>query len=212
MAKEPHSTSSSAPLRWGKGERVDDRKQGAARVLAAARSCYEELGIASTTMDAIAERAGVSRRTVYRYFENKDAVLLAVVEEQAEPFLHDLQQSLAQLPGGDFRQLLIHCVLYSIENGPHVKGHELLLAGDNAAATERFYLRSTRMKRSFVGSLEAPFRQAQLEGQIDASWQLDDLVNWVGRLVYSFVRNPESPDSMRRIVAQFLLPQPTSSK
>ena len=81
--------------RWGTGGRVDNPEQGAARILAAAKQCYTKSGVASATIDNIAERAGVSRRTVYRYFDNKEAIILAVVEDQAKPFFDQLRKKLA---------------------------------------------------------------------------------------------------------------------
>ena len=209
MARTDTSGETTTALRWGTGERVNDPQQGSARVIAAARACYEESSVASTTIEAIAERAGVSRRTIYRYFDNKDAILLAVVEEQAQPFFDAMARSLAQLDSGNFRQLLIHCVMYAIAHGPGIDGHDLLMGQKNAAATERFYLRSARLKNIFREILEGPFLQAQQTGEIDPAWQLDDLLNWVGRLVYSFIRNPEPIDAINRMVTQFLLPLPT---
>jgi len=54
----------------------------------------------------------------------------------------------------------------------------------------------------------APFLLAQQTGELDSSWQLDDLLNWVGRLIYSFIRNPEPIETINRMVTQFLLPLP----
>lgn len=207
LTEKPGETTTA--LRWGTGERVDDPKQGSARVIAAARACYEDSSVASTTIDAIAERAGVSRRTIYRYFDNKEAILLAVVEEQAQPFFDAMAGSLAQLDNDNFRQLLVHCVMYAISHGPGIDGHQLLMGQKNAAATERFYLRSARLKHIFREILEGPFLKAQQAGEIDFSWQLDDLLNWVGRLIYSFIRNPEPGETINHMVTQFLLPLPS---
>jgi len=208
QSREPDITEEAAALRWGAGERVDDPEQGAARVIVAARACYAESSVASTTIDQIAQRAGVSRRTIYRYFDNKDAILLAVVEDQAEPFFEQMRQSLAQQDTRDFRALLIHCVLFAIEYGPRMEGHQLLLGKKNAAATERFYLRSERMKDTLHELLGDAFERARQAGDIDATWRLDDLINWVGRMVYSFIQHPEPLGNIRHMVRQFLLPYP----
>jgi len=202
------STREAAALRWGAGERVDEPERGAVRVIAAARQCYAESSVASTTIDQIARRAGVSRRTIYRYFDNKEAILLAVVEDQAEPFFEQMRHSLAQQKNRDFRQMLIHCVLFAIEHGPRMEGHQLLLGKKNAVATERFYLRSKRMKDTLHDLLGGAFEQAQQAGDIDAAWHLDDLLNWLGRMVYSFIQQPEPPENIRRMVTQFMLPCP----
>jgi AcrR family transcriptional regulator len=196
----------SLPKRWGTGERVDDHGKGAARIIAAARNCFARSSVVSTTIDDIAQAAGVSRRTVYRYFDNKEAVVLAVVEAQAEPLFVEMQESLEALRDTSFRGLVKHCVLFSVAKGPQIEGHQLLLGKANAAATMKFYLGSERMRSHFHGLLEAPFRRAQEAGEIDRSWSLDDLLNWIGRLVYSFIQYPEPPDKIEQLVNQFLLP------
>lgn len=211
QSPKPKATRETVALRWGAGERVDEPERGAARVIAAARQCYAESSVASTTIDQIAQRAGVSRRTIYRYFDNKDAIILAVVDDQAEPFFEQMRQSLAQQENRDFRHMLVHCALFAIEHGPRVEGHQLLLGKNNAAATERFYLRSARMRSNLKDILADAFEQAQQVGDIDNMWRLDDLLNWVGRMVYSFIQQPEPPKNVERLVTQFLLPQPRSN-
>ena len=62
----------------------------ARRVLDAAVRQLELFGIQRTTMDDVARRAGVSRVTIYRHFENKDVLVEAVVMDQVRRFLDDL--------------------------------------------------------------------------------------------------------------------------
>jgi AcrR family transcriptional regulator len=47
------------------------------RIAGAARDLFAAQGYDRTTVDAIAERAGVGRRTFFRYFRSKDDVILA---------------------------------------------------------------------------------------------------------------------------------------
>lgn len=47
-----------------------------ARIAAAARELFAANGYENTTVDAIAERAGVARRTFFRYFRSKDEAIL----------------------------------------------------------------------------------------------------------------------------------------
>lgn len=196
-----------ATRRWGTGERVDNPKQGAARILTAAKQCYTKSGVASATIDDIAERAGVSRRTVYRYFENKEAIILAVVEEQAEPFFDQMRKKLTDLETKGFPQLLIYCVLFTVEHGPQIAEHDLLMGRRNSAATAGFYLRSKRMRDSLREMLSDGFHKAQHAGDINPNWQLNDLLNWTGRLTYSFIQHPEPRETIERLVTQYLLPE-----
>ena len=45
-----------------------------------AKNVFRELGFERASMDVIAARAGVSKRTVYAHFENKERLYLSVVE------------------------------------------------------------------------------------------------------------------------------------
>jgi AcrR family transcriptional regulator len=50
-------------------------------ILAAAKRLFLEAGYDRTSMDAIARDAGLARQTVYNCFQNKEAILQAVIEE-----------------------------------------------------------------------------------------------------------------------------------
>ncbi|TKS53967.1 TetR/AcrR family transcriptional regulator [Luteimonas yindakuii] len=52
------------------------------RILDAAQHCFIEHGFHGASMAAIAETAQMSAGLIYRYFESKSAIILAIVEEQ----------------------------------------------------------------------------------------------------------------------------------
>ncbi|MFZ7096043.1 TetR/AcrR family transcriptional regulator [Luteimonas dalianensis] len=52
------------------------------RILDAAQQCFIEHGFHGASMASIAETADMSAGLIYRYFENKSAIILAIVEEQ----------------------------------------------------------------------------------------------------------------------------------
>ncbi len=52
------------------------------RILAAAQERFIESGFHSASMAAIAESAGVSPGLIYRYFENKNAIILDIIDRQ----------------------------------------------------------------------------------------------------------------------------------
>jgi AcrR family transcriptional regulator len=58
------------------GRRQRKRRSTREALIAAALDLFEEHGFAATTIDDITERADVARRTFFRYFASKDAVLL----------------------------------------------------------------------------------------------------------------------------------------
>lgn len=52
-----------------------------ARILASARDVFAAEGFRRAEVKTIAERAGVGKATIYRFFPSKDALLLTVVED-----------------------------------------------------------------------------------------------------------------------------------
>lgn len=55
------------------------------RVVEAAEELFYEHGLRSVSVDAIAERAGVTKRTLYNHFESKDALIAAYLEARDTP-------------------------------------------------------------------------------------------------------------------------------
>lgn len=81
-----------------------------AELIAAAFDLFVERGFAATRMEDIAARAGVSKGTVFLYFESKQALLRAVVEDAVLPHLNAgeamVEEGAGESPGMLLRQLL----------------------------------------------------------------------------------------------------------
>jgi TetR/AcrR family transcriptional repressor of mexJK operon len=105
-----HDSAIAEPLvRRGRGRPRDLKKREA--ILAAARALFFERGIVAT-MDSVAERAAVSKMTVYAHFADKPALLAAVFERTTKSFQlpelangEDLKSSIAHL--NDFGERLV---------------------------------------------------------------------------------------------------------
>lgn len=54
------------------------------RILDAARRCFIEYGFHAASMSRIAGTAGISQGLAYRYFKNKSAIILALIERQLQ--------------------------------------------------------------------------------------------------------------------------------
>ena len=73
--------------RWTR--RKDARPQ---ELLAAALALFVERGYATTRLDDVAARAGVSKGTLYLYFASKEELFRAVVRENLVPVLDEAEQ------------------------------------------------------------------------------------------------------------------------
>ena len=190
--------------RWGEQTRQDDAQSGREAILAAARACYDKKGIAGTTLADIARQARISRRTVYRYFDSKNAIIQAIVDEQALAFLHEMQQALDK-EMNDFPTLLKHYMIYLITKGPLAPGHQLLLGEKNAQETRRYYFSSPVITGIWQELMQAPFEKALADKTIRPSLVFGDLTAWVARIVYSFIQSPVDETTLSRLLDEFIV-------
>jgi AcrR family transcriptional regulator len=77
------------------------------KVLEATLALFVERGIDTTSMDAIAEKSGVSKATIYKHWQDKDALAL----EALSP-LFGLDEEAPRFDSGDLRQDLVDALTY----------------------------------------------------------------------------------------------------
>ena len=65
------------------------------RIVRAAEDCFVEYGIKGTTMERIAEKMHVSKRTLYEFFPDKASLLRDCLKERMESSLAALRAEIA---------------------------------------------------------------------------------------------------------------------
>lgn len=75
------------------------------QIVAGARQVFTELGFERASVDLIAARAGVSKATIYNHYDDKKALFVACVAQDAEHLSAVLRECLGE-PAGDVRQAL----------------------------------------------------------------------------------------------------------
>jgi AcrR family transcriptional regulator len=101
---EAEATAGAKP-RW---ERRKDARP--AELIAAALELFVDKGYAGTRLEDVAARAGVSKGTLYLYFENKEDLLKAVVQESVVARISETAEELAHFEGSsaELVSYLIH--------------------------------------------------------------------------------------------------------
>jgi AcrR family transcriptional regulator len=83
-------------------------------IVEAAAQLLRAQGLARLTTNAVAERAGVSIGSLYQYFPNRDALMVALIERQQAEQAAALADALAGLPGSTLRvtvERLVHAAM-----------------------------------------------------------------------------------------------------
>ncbi|HKO89977.1 MAG TPA: TetR/AcrR family transcriptional regulator [Polyangiaceae bacterium] len=83
-----------------KWRRRSDARPG--ELTAAAFALFAEQGFAATRLEDVAARAGVSKATIYRYFDNKDALFEAVIKEAISPRFAEAEMLVEAFQGTTF--------------------------------------------------------------------------------------------------------------
>jgi len=102
MISEPSDVPVAAEARPGTHGAPDDKASRAQRkarsrrqILDSARDVFFRDGFMSANLDEVAEKAGVAKGTLYRYFESKADLYVAVLADNGDAFTERLRESTA---------------------------------------------------------------------------------------------------------------------
>ena len=88
------------------------------RICDAARRLFARDGFAATDLGAIAAEVGLARNSLYRYFGNKDELLLACIREDMEPHLAELAALTSAFPEPADRIVALVNMQFDLATGP----------------------------------------------------------------------------------------------
>ena len=179
------------------------------RVAAAALAQFADFGIRRSTIDDVARRAGVSRVTVFRRFENKQRLIEVVVAREIRRGAAELAK--VWQDGESLEQRMLHGFSFTVS---FVRGHPLfdrllrsepeillpLLTVEGGPALELY--------RSLIAEL----LRAEIQAGRAATADPDRVAEVIARLAISLVLTRDGtvslddPESMAALVKHVLLP------
>ncbi|HMF40708.1 MAG TPA: TetR family transcriptional regulator [Polyangia bacterium] len=89
---------SSAPA-FQRARKPDERAHRQRAILEAAAALFDAEGLPGVTLNAVARRAGIAKSNLYRYFESREAMLLALLNEDQDAAVALVEEKLARLRG-----------------------------------------------------------------------------------------------------------------
>jgi len=108
----------SAEPSWQRARRPDQKQARRDAIIAAAVALLDERGLDATSLSAIARTSGVSKANIYRYFESREAILLALTLEESGAWIEDLVARLAPLAGSGDAAAVADALASSIVSRP----------------------------------------------------------------------------------------------
>lgn len=193
-------------VRWGLSA-PEDIVEARTRILDAAKRSFEARGVLKATVEDIARAAQVSRATVYRYFADRDAILLGVLLRDTDQYLCRARARIERQPtlGAailEFVDLTARAATRDVSLG-------MLFAGEEARATGGIVAGASAALFERVGEFFRPMFlrwSSQVRPGVDAG----EASEWILRVLLSqlTVEGPRrrSAAAQRAYVERFLLP------
>jgi AcrR family transcriptional regulator len=181
------------------------------RILDAALAAVTTFGLSRFTMDDVARAAGTSRQTVYRYFDSKDDLVMAVVYREEEAFVQGVRDAFGR--HGDLETAMREAMLFCLRavrehplldrllaSEPEVLLPYLTTRGAGVVARGRAALEELVGGRADVRH-ELVHRAADVAARIIVSYALtpsedppEDIARETARLLVTAVRKPRKED------------------
>src|SRR5271155_3443748 len=178
------------------------------RILAAAERCIDRHGIRKTTMDDVACEVGLSRPSVYRYFADRDDLLIELITRHARARKSISRQS--SLP-----DRIVETVLYTAEHGRRDPLTRHVIDPDATSLGRRMIASgTTEMIRAEMWDpvLDAALANNELPPGLPRS----DIHLWLGNVTLMVMRGLEDGDGdlrrYRSILRRFVIPAFASAK
>ncbi|GAA1006646.1 TetR/AcrR family transcriptional regulator [Nocardiopsis tropica] len=179
-------------------------RDAADRILASASELFARDGVAAVGMAEVAQAAGCSRATLYRYFPNRQALHAAFVQREAQAVAATVRERVAAID--DPGERLVRALLTAVEQVRAAPALAAWFAADEPPAGG-LASRSAGIDAVAFGLL------SELTGASDAE-SAPAAARWLVRVVVSLLSHPEADpgaeeDLLRRFVIPAVLTDPT---
>jgi TetR/AcrR family transcriptional regulator len=191
---------------WGDDRAILDDEEARRRLLEAAGRCIVRRGNAQIRMAEVADEAGVSRSTVYRYFPNRDEVLLHLMLARVDSALGALVESLRH--PDDPARSLPEMVLARVESVAGNPLNEALFAAESTAVPAALALGSEPMVELLLEHYGPLLQHWKEAGKLYADLDPRSIVQWLTTTTVFLLgptwRHRPVPDK-REFVEKFLV-------
>ena len=173
----------------------------------AAETCFEKYGIGKTTMDDIAKMAGVSRPTVYRHFDDRDTLILAVVMRRSRQLIDRAQKYIRKYP--TFEEQLVEGLLFMVDKGRKDPFVGLLVSPAHMDLVNEILAGSAAAVDLAYEMWEPILVEAQERGELRPDLDFRAIATWITYLTLLLIgRGDIEPDvsAQRAMLRTFVTP------
>ena len=175
------------------------------KIVDAAIRCFERFGPQRTSMNDIADEAGISRRTLYRQFDDRPALVAEILERRLSELHASVLAHLATYD--DIEEALVEGSLFSVEAGESDDLVSEIVRHEHAGTPERFLLRvNETIAASVLESWSTVLERGRSEGRVRADLSDQRVVELVMTVqTVALLRDDLGRDGRRQLFRDLLV-------
>jgi AcrR family transcriptional regulator len=176
------------------------------RMLDAARAEFIDHGIARTSVATIAQRAGVSRPTLYRQCGDKDQIVAAVVQRDVIDFFSRAKVAVEDVSGG-VEERFVEAVVMGLRESREHPLVQALKAFETNSFTERLVDMNTPTYRAMLAIIALMFANDEYRAPV-----LERALDMVLRIIATLLISPspyvptDTDENAREFANRYLVP------
>ena len=183
---------------------TDDARE---RILAAAERCIDRHGIRKTTMDDVASEVGLSRPSVYRYFADRDDLLIELITRHARALLDRARKSISRQ--GSLADQIVEAVLYVADHARRDPLTRHILDPDGTSLGKRM-VASGASERCRAEMWDPVLDAAVANNELPPGLPRSDIHLWLGDVTKLVMRGLEDGEGdirrYRAVLRRFVVP------
>ena len=186
--------------------RAGQNEQIRAKILRAADATYRRYGLRRTSMDDVAEAAGVSRATVYNYFTNKRELVAAIAaSEETRVLRRAIKQLDLDLPSDE---LIVEATLLRLKLGRNSPYANLLMAPDAADLRSAVFRHSDLLIAGRLAYWEPIFDVIRGRDELRAGLDVVEAAQWLdlANVMLAATSDDTDWDMNRRLLKNYVTP------
>ncbi len=188
-----------SPIAWG------NAKESKQVIVDAAARCFQQYGPQRTSMDDIAEAAGISRKTLYRVFEDRPKLIQAVLLSRWAIVAKKLQNRIAKATSFEEALLEGSVTAVSIIRSDKLANDIVHKATDHTL--EQFMLHgNAQVHKANQDIWQTAIDEGRKAGIVKPSLSDGRIVEIIGSIHSLLVMRDDSPIKQREFLKDVLLP------
>ena len=188
-----------SPIAWGSA------KESKQIIVDAAAKCFEQYGPQRTSMDDIAEAAGISRKTLYRVFDDRPKLVQAVLLSRWAIIAKKLQSRIAKAKS--FEEALLEGSVVAVAGIQKDKLANDIVHKATDHTLEQFMLHGNEQVRQANQHIwQDAIDEGRKAGAIKKSLSDDRIIEIIASIHSLMVMRDDSPAKQREFLKDVLLP------